>query len=92
MILLWMMVIANFERALTGWSSSRLLTEWVIFVNAIIATVLVLLLPKEEENFAIREESDFKAVYRRIWVKTLAAMFISSILFFGSIRPDLSVP
>jgi len=86
LILLWIMVVANFERALTGWSPGRLLTEWVIFVNAIIATVLVLLLPKEEESFSIREEPDPKTVYRRYWIRTVAALVLSSLLFFGSIR------
>ena len=50
LILLWIMVVANFERALTGWDPSRLLTEWVIFVNAIVATALVLVLPLEKKR------------------------------------------
>jgi hypothetical protein len=86
LLLLWIMVVANFERALTGWHPSRLLTEWVIFVNAIIATVLVLLLPGKEESFQIREESDYKNIYRKLWVRTVGVMLLSSLLFFGTIR------
>lgn len=45
LVFLWVIVIANFERALPGFSEQRLLTEWVITVNAALATVLVLVLP-----------------------------------------------
>lgn len=60
LILLWIMVIGNFEMALTGWNPIRMITEWVIFVNALIATVLVLLLPREEETVIIIEEENYK--------------------------------
>ncbi len=86
LILLWIMVVANFERALTGWSSSRLLTEWVIFLNAIIATVLVLLLPHDEETGVIKEKGDYGPIYKRLWVKAIAAMVLSSILFLVTNR------
>ncbi len=44
--LLWMMVIANFERALPSFAEGRLVTEWVIFMNAALATLLVGWLPR----------------------------------------------
>lgn len=47
LVFLWAIVIANFERALVGFNASRLLTEGVIFINAAIATVLVLILPRQ---------------------------------------------
>jgi len=86
LIILWIMVVANFERALTGWHPSRMLTEWVIFVNAIIATVLVLLLPREEETIVIHEVDDYKPYYKRLWVKAAVAIVISSLFFLGTNR------
>ena len=80
------MVIGNFEMALSGWNPIRMITEWVIFVNALIATVLVLLLPREEETVIIIEEENYKPIYRRLWIKAVAALLISSVLFFTSIR------
>lgn len=53
LVFLWAIVIANFERALVGFSEQRLITEAVIFVNAAIATVLILILPREG-NYAVR--------------------------------------
>ena len=80
------MVVANFERALTGWNPSRLLTEWVIFLNAIIATVLLLLLPKEQESVVIIEEENYLPVYKRLWIKAIAALLLSSVLFLVTNR------
>lgn len=86
LLLLWIMVIANFERALTGWHSSRLLTEWVIMVNAMIATVLILLLPTEDQSFKVREVTDYSPVYKRFWLGTLGVMLLSSVIFLASNR------
>ena len=46
LVLLWWMVIFNFERALVGFSPHRLVTEGVITLNAIICTVLIALGPQ----------------------------------------------
>jgi hypothetical protein len=80
------MVVANFERALTGWHPSRLLTEWVIFVNAIIATVLVLLLPRNEETVVIIEEENNQPYYKRLWIKLGLSLVVSSLIFFAGNR------
>jgi hypothetical protein len=86
LILLWIMLIANFERALTGWHPSRLLTEWVIIVNGIIATVLVLLLPKENVSLTIDEVLDFKSIYKKMWYKAIVVFFLSASLFLTTNR------
>ena len=92
LILLWIMVIGNFEMALTAWNPIRMITEWVIFVNALIATVLVLLLPREDETVIIIEEENYKPIYRRLWIKAVAALLISSVLFFTTIRMIYQYP
>jgi hypothetical protein len=46
LVFLWAIVVANVERALPAFQEQRLLTEWVISVNAIIASVLVLACPR----------------------------------------------
>jgi len=84
LILLWIMVVANFERVLPGWAPQRLLTEWVIFVNAILATVLVILLPKEQETVTILEEQNYKLVYKRLLIKGVLVLIISSSFFWST--------
>ncbi len=86
LIVLWIMVVANFERALVGWHPSRMLTEWVIFVNAILATVMVIVLPREPENIAIKEEKSYKTVYRRMWIKAVTVFIISGFFFLSTNR------
>lgn len=85
-ILLWLMIVANFERALPGFTSARLLTEWSIFVNGLIVTVLVLLLPGEQEKIIIGEQENYKKRYRKAWIMASAAVLISSFLFTGTNR------
>ncbi|MEP7252818.1 MAG: hypothetical protein ABI683_10580 [Ginsengibacter sp.] len=86
LLLLWIMVIANFERALPHFTPARLLTEWTIFVNALIATVLVLLLPGEHENIVIPENENFKRPYKKSLVLAFAGLLISAIIFAGANR------
>lgn len=45
LVFLWWMVVGNFERALPVFQPQRLITEGVIFVNAVVCTLLVLLCP-----------------------------------------------
>ena len=40
-------VVMNFERAIGGFADGRLVTEGVIFMNAILATLLIILLPRD---------------------------------------------
>jgi hypothetical protein len=41
--LLWLMVVGNFERALVGFTAQRLVTEGVIYLVALISTLILLL-------------------------------------------------
>ncbi|MEK7794136.1 MAG: hypothetical protein AAB353_06385 [Candidatus Hydrogenedentota bacterium] len=50
---LWVCVIFNFERAITGFSEGRLITEGVIFVNAAIATALLAFCARPEDRNAL---------------------------------------
>jgi len=58
-LLLWAFVIGNFGKALAYFNEGRLLTEGIIIVNAVISTLLVLLLPREEENLCMHEQVNF---------------------------------
>jgi hypothetical protein len=53
-LFLWWMVAGNFERALVSFAEQRLITEGVIIINAVLATLMVLLCPLREA----REVSD----------------------------------
>jgi hypothetical protein len=46
LVILWTFVIGNFGRALLGFNERRLFTEGVITVNAVFATMMILLVPR----------------------------------------------
>ncbi|GAB3704646.1 hypothetical protein GCM10027592_36260 [Spirosoma flavus] len=81
LVLLWLMVIGNFERALVAWHPNRLLTEWVITVNAILSTLLILIVPHERETVSIKEPVSFAPLYQKAWVQAVGAIAISGVLF-----------
>jgi hypothetical protein len=86
LIVLWIMVVANFERALVGWHPSRLLTEWVITVSAIIATAMILTLRPNPVRIIGNGLEESKKLYRKLWIRGVAVFIISSFLFFATNR------
>jgi hypothetical protein len=92
LVLLWTMVVGNFERALVDWSPQRLLTEWVITVNAILATLLVLTVPREREEFAIHLPESFSLFYRQAWMRAALVVAISGVLFLVTNRLVYNYP
>ncbi|WP_080055487.1 hypothetical protein [Spirosoma aerolatum] len=81
LVLLWLMVVGNFERALVDWHPQRLLTEWVITVNAIASTLLVLVIPHEQERIAILPPESFQPFYRQAWLRTVVTIGLSGVFF-----------
>ncbi len=87
LILLWVMMTGDFERALVGWHPARLLTEWVIFVNAALATGLVLTLPREKDNnLLISTDGRIDAFYRINWKIVVGVAAVAGTLFMGTNR------
>jgi len=86
LLLLWMIVIGNFERALAGFNEQRLITEWVIFVNAVIVTMMILLQPRDEDTLEVAESARFAPLlYRAIAVGTVASSLLV-LSYFGIVR------
>lgn len=74
LVFLWMMVVANFERALPRFTEGRIITEGVIFVNAIIVTCMVLLWPKAPALHLDAPAWDMRAAFRRVLIAGLIAV------------------
>ncbi|AEI49222.1 hypothetical protein [Runella slithyformis] len=92
LLLLWVMIIGNFERALVGWDPSRLLTEWVITVNAIIATLLVLTLAGEKEPLVTGNLVSFAPLYKKARWMAVGAVALSSVFFLITNRAVYHYP
>lgn len=67
MVFLWIMVIANFERALVQFHENRLVTEWVLMLNAGLATFLIALLPGKAVSLETKEPESCRLLLRRLW-------------------------
>jgi len=86
--LLWIIIIFNFEKALAGFGESRLATEGVLFVNAVIATFMINYFAREREEYAVPAESakDDGLLFRRSLVGMLAAVTFATFAFTGIVR------
>lgn len=82
--ILWIMVIANFERSMNPFSEQRLVTEWLLFIHAAIATFLILILPAP----AIEEPLTFPSVsYGRMVIKALTlGLPLAMVIMYGYAR------
>jgi len=86
LMFLWIMVIGNFGKSLGGFSSGRLITEYVIFWNGIFATLLVLLTPGELKTTISRTIADFTPLIRKSLVCGSAGAAIMVLTYWGTIR------
>lgn len=86
LVFLWMMVVANFERALPAFAEQRILTEGVIFVNAIIVTMLVLVWPRDAEPVREVPTKDFRKLTRLALAAAFAALVLGVAVETGVTR------
>jgi hypothetical protein len=56
-VFLWLVVIGNLFRAIPGFSAGRMVTEWVIFMNASLATLLIVALPETNAISALTPDT-----------------------------------
>lgn len=84
-LFLWMMVIGNFERILVVFDERRLATEGFIFVNALIATVMMLVGAKEAEQVKTSQLS-LRPILRTSILAGAAAAIVAAFLFTGIVH------
>lgn len=84
---LWWMIVGNFERALPGFAAQRLVTEGVLFANASVCTLLVLLGPVP--SFEPRPKPDaprYPSAIRRAVVVGLVAASLAILADWAIVR------
>ena len=82
-LLLWIMVVGDFERTLPNFSEGRLITEWVIIINASLATFLALAFPASEAPVGTHEPIDYRPLIKRVWIAGLGSAAILMSLYAG---------
>jgi hypothetical protein len=90
-LFLWLMVIGNLNRAIPGFTNGRMVTEWVLFMNACLATLLIVALPRsmqqdtiDESGAALRERQVAWPSLAKTWLYGLAAATVL-ISIYGSL-------
>lgn len=84
-LVLWILVIANFERALNGFSEGRLVTEWVIIINASLATFLMLALPAPTIEVSLREPRRYWPHVAGVWAVGLPCAALVMFLYASAV-------
>ena len=80
-LMLWIMVIGNLQLALTqNFREGRLVTEWVIIMNASLATFLILVLPRACGPILLEESTNYGVLVARTWV---IGLIVGVSLMFG---------
>jgi hypothetical protein len=82
---LWCMVIMNFERAVVSFAPQRLVTEGVIFLNAVVCTLLVLSHARRDTT-ATTASLDFRPLLRSAIAVGAACMLLSVLAEWGIVR------
>ena len=72
LLLLWVFALGNLARTLPAFTQGRLLTEGVILLNAILASLLVLVVPRGSENVPLREQT--------AWGRSILAAAVVAVL------------
>jgi hypothetical protein len=75
LVFLWMIVIGNFDRAMVAFTERRLVTEGLIFINALVVTFLILVFAPEEGTGG-HDPRPFQPVLRKILAAGFAALLV----------------
>ncbi len=81
LIFLWAVLVGNWEKALPGFTEQRLATEWVMIVNGLIVTYLILTLVKEEDAIPLPARLPYSALVRRVSFWGAAALIAGACAF-----------
>jgi hypothetical protein len=86
LLFLWLMVIANFTKALVAFSDSRIATEGAIMFNALVCTPLLLWCARPTETAPAPRQADFGLYTRKALALTALLLFATTILYTTGIR------
>ena len=65
LVFLWLIVIANFTKAVVAFSDGRIATEGAVMINAFICTVLILVCARQADEPTPMQTADYGALTRK---------------------------
>jgi hypothetical protein len=86
LVFLWWMVVGNFERAVVSFAPQRLVTEGVIYLNAVICTLIVLLDAGHKNAPSPQSATTLGPLIKRTVAIGLAGMILSVFADWATVR------
>ena len=86
LMFLWLMVIANFSKAVVAFSDGRIATEGTIMFNALICTVLPLGWARQADQIPALRAADFGLCTRKAVALTAVLLCATTTLYTAGIR------
>ena len=86
LMFLWVMVIANFAKALVAFHESRIATEGTIMFNALICTVLILGWARQADEAPALRAADYALYIRRALALTALLLLSTTLLYTAGFR------
>jgi hypothetical protein len=86
LMFLWLMVIANFTKALVAFADGRIATEGVIMFNALICTVLLLGWVRQPDETPAFRAADFGAFTRKAIGLTAVLLLATTFFYTAGVR------
>ena len=83
LLFLWLIVIANFTKAVVAFSDGRIATEGMVMVDALICTVLILGFARQQDETPEIRAADYGALIRKstVWV---VVFLVGAMAFYTS--------
>ena len=86
LMFLWLMVIANFSKALVAFSDNRIATEGTIMFNALVCTVLLLVCARQPDEAPAFKPADFGLYTRQAAILGVLLLVATTALYTTGIR------
>ena len=86
LMFLWLMVIANFAKALVAFHDSRIATEGTIMFNALICTILILGWARQPDNPPAPQAADYGLYTRKALVLVAVTLLSTTLIYTTGFR------
>ena len=86
LMFLWLIVIANLTKAVVAFHESRIATEGMVMVNALICTVLILGFARQQDETAEIREADFGLFIRKSVALVCISLLATMTFYTAGIR------
>jgi hypothetical protein len=86
LMFLWLIVIANFSKAVVAFSDNRIATEGTVIVNALLCTVLILCWAPSQQEVFLALETDYGLLIRRSALCLCILLLATTSIYTAGIR------